>query len=197
MKELVFLLEEASAKAMLESLLPRILHPEIKARLIPFEGKQDLERQMTRRMRGYVNPEARFIVMRDQDNAPDCNAVKAKLAERCHYAGQAAKSLVRIACRELESFYLADLNAVEQGLQVKNLLKLQASAKFRDPDRLGSPSKELGTLTKGAYQKVSGSRAIGKRLDPANTRSPSFKNLVAGIRRMESELLALSGHRPA
>ena len=42
MKELVFLLEEASAKAMLESLLPRILHPDIHTRLIPFEGKQDL-----------------------------------------------------------------------------------------------------------------------------------------------------------
>ena len=38
MKELVFLLEEESAKAMLESLLPRILHPDIRARFIPFEG---------------------------------------------------------------------------------------------------------------------------------------------------------------
>jgi len=197
MKELVFLLEEASAKAMLESLLPRILNPEIKARLIPFEGKQDLEKQMTKRMRGYVNPQARFIVLRDQDSAPDCADVKAKLAERCLQAGQAAKSLVRIACKELETFYLADLNAVEQGLALKKLATQQGSAKFRDPDRLGSPSKELTALTKGAYQKVSGSRAISGHLDPANTRSSSFKNLVAGIRRMESELLALPGHQPA
>ena len=42
-KELVFLLEEESAKAMLESLLPRMLDPEIKPRLLAFEGKQDLE----------------------------------------------------------------------------------------------------------------------------------------------------------
>lgn len=197
MKELVFLLEEDSARAMLESLLPRILNPEIRARLIPFEGKQDLEKQMTKRMRGYVNPEARFIVLRDQDSAPDCKVIKANLAERCQHAGRAAKSLVRIACKELETFYLADLNAVEQGLTLKRLATQQGSAKFRDPDRLGSPSKELTKLTKGAYQKVSGSRAIGRHLDPANTRSPSFKNLVAGIRRMESELLALPGHQPA
>ncbi len=197
MKELVFLLEEESAKAMLESLLPRILNPAIKARLIPFEGKQDLEKQMTKRLRGFVNPQARFIVLRDQDNAPDCTQVKARLVERCQHAGQAAKSLVRIACKELETFYLADLNAVEQGLTLKKLATQQGSAKFRDPDRLGSPSKELTVLTKGAYQKVSGSRAIGKHLDPANTRSVSFKNLVAGIRRMESELLALPGHQPA
>lgn len=44
MRELVFLLEEASAKAMLESLLPRILHEETRFRCIPFEGKQDLEK---------------------------------------------------------------------------------------------------------------------------------------------------------
>lgn len=197
MKELVFLLEEASAKAMLESLLPRILNPEIKARLIPFEGKQDLEKQMSKRMREYLNPEARFIVLRDQDSAPDCKVVKARLVERCQHAGQAAKSLVRIACKELETFYLADLNAVEQGLSINKLTKHQGAAKFREPDRLGSPSKELTTLTSGRYQKVSGSRAIGKFLDVTNERSSSFKNLIRGIRRMESELLVLSGHQPA
>lgn len=83
MKELVFLLEETSAKAMLESLLPRLLHPDIRPRFIAFEGKQDMERQMLKRLRSYLNPQARFIVLRDQDNAPDCIAVKRKLAERC------------------------------------------------------------------------------------------------------------------
>lgn len=191
MKELVFLLEEASAKAMLETLLPRLLHPDIRPRFIPFEGKQDLERQMFKRLRGYINPQARFIVLRDQDNAPDCMVLKARLAERCQQAGQAEKSLVRIACKELETYYLADLPAVERALKLTNQTPLQGTAKFRSPDRLGNPSKELEALTKGAYQKVSGSREIGKHLDTANERSPSFKNLVKGIRRMEGELLSL------
>lgn len=197
MKELVFLLEEDSAKAMLQKLLPRILNPEIKVRLIPFEGKQDLEKQMGKRMRSYMNAEARFIVLRDQDSAPDCEVVKGKLLAQCQHAGRATKSLVRIACRELESFYLADLKAVELGLQLKNLSKLQTTAKFRAPDYLGSPSKELANLTKGAYEKVSGSAAIGQHLDPNNTRSCSFKNLLKGIRRMESELLTLPGYQKA
>lgn len=191
MRELVFLLEEESAKAMLEGLLPRILHADIRLRYIPFEGKQDLERQMVRRLRGYVNPQARFIVLRDQDSAPDCMALKARLVERCEQAGQAAKSVVRVACRELESFYLADLRAVEQALGVKKLARHQGSAKFRCPDRLGSPSKELETLTGGSYQKVSGSRAIGRFLDPNNERSPSFKNFIKSVRGFEAELLAL------
>lgn len=197
MKELVFLLEEESAKAMLESLLPRILHPDIRPRFIPFEGKQDLERQMLRRLRGYVNPQARFIVLRDQDSAPDCVALKARLAERCQQAGQAAKTLVRIACKELETFYLADLSAVGEGLAIKKLAGQQGSAKFRNPDLLGNPSKELEALTGGKYQKVSGSRIIGKFLDPSNERSPSFKNLLKGIRHMENELLSLPGGQQA
>lgn len=191
MRELVFLLEEESAKAMLEGLLPRILHQDIRLRYIPFEGKQDLERQMVRRLRSYVNPHARFIVLRDQDSAPDCRDVKARLVELCQSAGRAATCLVRIACRELESFYLADLCAVEHALGIKKLAGQQGSAKFRNPDHLGSPSKELETLTGGRYQKVSGSWAIGQLLDPDNERSHSFKNLIKSIRRMESELLTL------
>ena len=165
MRELVFLLEEASARAMLESLLPRILSPEIKPRLIPFEGKQDLEKQMVKRLRAYQNPHARFIVMRDQDSHADCKALKASLIERCREAGKDSVTLVRIACRELESFYLADLAAVEAGLGIRGLVKQQQTVKFRQPDRLGSPSKELKKLTKERYQKVSGSRQIGQHLD--------------------------------
>ena len=191
MKELVFLLEEASARAMLQSLLQRLLHPDIRPRFIAFEGKQDLEKQLPKRLRGYLNRQARFIVLRDQDSAPDCIALKVQLYERCKQAGRENETLVRIACTELETYYLADLAAVEQALGLKNLTRLQGSSKFRNPDRLGNPSTELATLTKGIYQKVSGSRDIGKYLDLSNERSYSFKNLIRGIRRMESELLAL------
>lgn len=197
MKELVFLLEEASAKAMLESLLPRFLHPDIRPRFIPFDGKQDLERQMLKRLRGYVNPQARFIILRGQDSTPDCVALKARLAERCRQAEKAEKTLVRIACKELESFYLADLQAVAQALNIDKIAQLQGLSKFKSPDRLGNPSKELEVLTLGAYQKVGGSREIGKYLDVTNERSPSFKNLVKGIRRMEDELLSLPGVQQA
>ena len=191
MKELVFLLEEESAKAMLESLLPRVLNSEIQYRLIPFEGKQDLERQMLKRLRSYVNPQARFIVLRDQHSAPDCVALKARLSDRCQQAGQGGRTLIRIACRELESFFLADLGAVEKGLAIRKLAGQQRLARFRCPDLLGNPSNALAKLTGGEYQKVGGSRRIGKFLDPANECSPSFKNLVRGIRRMEGQLLAL------
>ena len=46
-------------------------------------------------------------------------------------------------------------------------------------------------MTRGKYQKVGSSRLIGPFLDIANERSATFKNLVNGIRRLESELLEL------
>jgi hypothetical protein len=191
MRELVFLLEEESAQAMLQGLLPRLLDPRIQPRLIYFEGKQDLEKQLARRLRGYLNPHARFLVLRDQDSAPDCTIVKAKLQVLCEQAGRKAVSLVRIACRELETIYLADLQAVERALTLQGLVRHQNIVKFRHPDHLGSPSVELKKLTRGAYQKVGSSRLIGPHLDLANERSATFKNLVCGIRRLETELLAL------
>lgn len=41
MTVLVFLLEEPSAKIMLEGVLPRVLPPEVDVHYIVFEGKQD------------------------------------------------------------------------------------------------------------------------------------------------------------
>lgn len=190
MKELVFLLEELSAKAMLESLLPRMLDQNISVRCIPFEGKQDLEKQLTRKIRAYQNQEARFIVLRDQDNHPDCLAVKHKLLDLCANSGRAGQCIVRIACKELETFYLADLQAVEHALQINGLVRQQHTKKFRVPDSLGSPSAELKKLTQQRYEKVAGSREIGKHLNLDNDRSPSFRNLIDAIRRMENELIS-------
>lgn len=168
---------------MLEGLLPKILPPGMMPRYIPFEGKSDLEKQLVKKMRAYRNQGAQFIVVRDQDSHPDCKAVKAKLVSLCEQAGKPA-ALVRIVCRELESFYLADLAAVEHGLELSGIAKHQHKSKFRNPDYLGSPSRELAILTKGRYQKIGGSRAIGPWLDPDNTRSDSFRNFVSGIRRI-------------
>ena len=182
MTELVFLLEELSARTMLEGLLPRLNVELPSVRYIVFDGKQDLERNITSRLRGYRNPSARFIVIRDQDSSPDCVTLKARLAEKCAIAGR-PNAIVRIFCKELEALYLADLNAVGLALGLQGLAGRQAERKFRNPDLLGSPSLELKTLTNGLYQKVGGSRAIAAHLDVNNERSSSFRALLSAIRR--------------
>ena len=53
MSEIVFFLEERSAQALLEGLLPRLLPGVHAVRYLVFEGKQDLEKQLARKLRGY------------------------------------------------------------------------------------------------------------------------------------------------
>jgi hypothetical protein len=180
--ELVFFLEEPSAKAMLEGLLPRLLPVDIRLRYIPFEGKQDLEKQLVRRLKHYNVPDARFVVLRDQDSG-DCRLIKKRLIEKCREAGR-ADTRVRIACHELESWYLADLAAVESGLEIKGLSARQNRKKYREPDQSANASEEMAKLTQHRYQKVGGSRAIGPHLDVENTRSRSFAVFVSGLQKL-------------
>ncbi|MGD0365641.1 MAG: DUF4276 family protein [Bryobacteraceae bacterium] len=182
MRELVFFLEKESAKALLENLFPLLLGPESQChpRFVVFEGKQDLEKQLERKLRGYLNPQARFIVLRDQDKG-NCREIKRTLAALCRRALR-PEAKVRIACRELEAFYLGDLRAVELGLGVSGLASKQGRVKYRDPDRLQSPSRELAKLTGHRYQKVAGSRAIARHLDLESPRSRSFHHLLRAIR---------------
>jgi hypothetical protein len=181
MSELVFLLEEPSARALLEGLLPRILPSGWDLRFLVFEGKQDLDKQMVRKIRGYRTPGARFVVLRDQDSG-DCMEIREELAGKCCEAGR-SDTLIRIACRELESWFLADLSAVERGLEQNKLAKLQGKNPYRSPDSFCLPSQRLAELAP-CYQKLSGSRAIGPHLDLNNSRSKSFMNFILGLRRI-------------
>lgn len=181
MTEVVFLLEEESAKVLLQVLLSRLI-PEgsdIQSRFIVFEGKSDLTRQLERKLRGYQNPHARFIVMRDQDS-DDCAKAKKDLARICARAGK-PKAKATIACRELEAFYLGDLNAVELGLGIPNLARQQHTARLRNPDAVATAARVLESLTKYHYKKVGGSRAIAPHLNIETPRSASFRYLINAI----------------
>jgi hypothetical protein len=183
---LVCFLEERSSAELLKAVLPRILPEDTGFQCIVFEGKQDLEKQLLRKMRGWRIPDSRFLIMRDQDQG-DCRLVKKRLIDQIE-AGSGEKSRpfsIRIACHSLESFYLGDLAAVEKGLSLHGLAGQQDREKFRDPDRLANPTQELGRLTSDRYQKVAGSRSIARylKLDGSN-RSASFRALIQGIRKL-------------
>ena len=180
-QNLVFLLEEPSAKAMLQQLCPKLVSPKVRVHYLVFEGKQDLEDNLLRKLRLWQAPNSAFMVMRDQDSA-DCIAVKSKLASICSTAGR-PETMVRIACHELESFYLGDLKAVAAAYQMN--MPSQNSKKYRNPDRLGNAAEELSKITRRQYQKLDGSRRIAEhlRLDGTN-RSNSFNVLCEGIQRL-------------
>jgi hypothetical protein len=180
MRRLVFFLEEPSARAMLNGLLPRLLPAGWLVIYVVFEGKQDLEKQLPRKLQAWRLPGCEFVILRDKDSG-DCVVIRQGLVEKCCAANK-PNALVRIAIHELESWYLGDLAAVEAGLGVRNLARKQRSRKFREPDALANPTQELRRLTSDKYQKVSGSRAIGIHLSIESNRSQSFRKFISGVK---------------
>lgn len=179
--ELVFMLEEPSMKAFLEAFLPRLLPASIPFKLIPHEGKSDLEASLPRKLRAWRSPDAKFIVVRDQD-AADCKAVKARLVGIAEAAGHHG-TVVRIACRELEAWILGDLEAVARAFEQPHVSHLATKRKYRDPDRLGSPSEELRRLL-GQYSKIAGARMAGSHIDVGRNCSRSFQAFVRAVQEM-------------
>ncbi len=184
MTQLIVFLEEPSAREMLKGLLPRLLPDGVYLRYIVFEGKQDLEKQIQIKLRAWQTPDTVFVVLRDKDSG-DCLAIKQNLVQKCQDAGK-PETLVRIACHELESWYLGDLMAVQKSIGPPGISAKQNTRKFRTPDNLTYPSKELKKLSP-EYQKISGSRSIGPNLALENNRSTSFNIFVTGIQKLLSD----------
>jgi hypothetical protein len=180
--QLVCFTEEPSAKTMLEIILPKLI-PSIETTVINFEGKQDLEKNIENKLRLWQTPDTVFLVTRDQDSG-DCQVIKERLLQKVINSGKENVSLIRIACHELESFYLGDLLAVERGMNIANLSKKQKKKKFRTPDTIVGAKEELQKIAK-TYQSVSGSRNISKYLKlDGNNKSTSFNFLISGIKKL-------------
>jgi hypothetical protein len=185
MRSLVFLLEEPSAKDALEGFLPSIIPVGVDVKYLVFEGKQDLEKRMARTLRTWQQPDTRFIVMRDQDSG-DCAAIKEGLLSRCHAAGRGRESVARIACRELEAWFIGDWASVAQAFGLPKLSALQKKALYRNPDSLPNPSAELRKHILH-YQKREGARRIGPFLRLENNASRSFQIFVEAVLRLSAE----------
>lgn len=178
---LVFLLEEPSARDLLIGLLPKLLPDRIRVHYLVFEGKQDLEGQLVRKLRGWRIPDSAFVVLRDQD-AADCRKVRARLTKLVYESGQ-ARSLVRVACRELESWVVGDWPAVAAAFERPNLASLYRKELYRDPDALDSPIEVLRRFIPD-YQKRDGARRVGALLDAERNQSRSFRSFCDGLQKI-------------
>ncbi len=169
-------------KVLLDGLLPR-LYPDLSFLCVPHEGKQDLEKSVPRKLRGWREPGVRFVVLRDGDgDDDDCHAVKRRLADLCAESGR-PDALVRIACQELEAWYLGDPEGLAEAFGNPRLAGIGSRARFRVPDTVVHPSAEVRKLVP-QFQKVSGARTMGPALSRDRSRSRSFQVLLEGIDRL-------------
>lgn len=166
-------------KTVLDILLPQILPEGVNFKTIPHSGKSDLEASIPRKLKAWQEPDTKFVIVRDQDSA-DCIAVKKHLLELC--APFRREVLVRIACRELESWYFGDLKAISDAYK-RDITGLADKAKYRHPDSIGNPKQELKKLFP-KHQQIDGARRIASYMDINRNDSTSFCHFVSGVRKL-------------
>ena len=181
MNRIVFLLEEDSMRILLEGLLPR-LFPGLLFQCVPHEGKHDLEKSILRKLKAWREPGVRFVVVRDQDSA-DCHQVKTNLVQLCLGTGR-RDVLVRVACRELEAWYIGESPALKQAFPATrpSALRELGKSRYQNPDTVVRPSDIIAKLIP-EFQKRSGARRMAAFLSRGNS-SNSFRVFVEGVERL-------------
>ncbi len=178
MSRIVFLLEEKSMEVFLESLLNKWF-PAMNFICISHDGKNDLMKSIPIKLRSWREPGVQFVIVQDNDGG-DCVKLKKKLLDLCQEGGR-EDSIVRIACQELEAWYLGDVDALVDAYG--SFRSKLSAAKRRAPDDVPSPSREVQRLLP-RFTKVDGARRMGVRVDPESNRSTSFRVLFRTLEQL-------------
>jgi hypothetical protein len=182
-----FLLEEYSMKVFLENLLPRVLPENMKLNehyfLRSHDGKSDLIKSIPKKIRAFNNFSTPFgiVILHDQDSN-DCILLKEELQSLCNPESKNIKYLVRIVCRELESWYLGDMDAIQNAYPKFAARKYKGKAKYRYPDKTNA-SFELKKIVP-SFQKVEGAKKISPFINIEYNKSPSFKQFLKGLKNL-------------
>ncbi len=190
-EHLEILVEEPSMEAFLKELLPRVIGDQPSFRIYPHQGKQDLLEKLEARMRGYrswLPANCRIVVLVDRDD-DDCSNLKGHMEQISHSAGLRSRSAAgglpwqvvnRIVIEELEAWYFGDWNAVRRSYP-RVAANVPMKAPYRQTDAIAGGTwealerilKQAGYFTSG-LRKIEIGRILGKQVDPAANRSPSF-----------------------
>lgn len=169
-------------QSFLERLLPRVLPKDVSFLTVAHEGKTDLQNSIRRKLRAWNVPGDVFIIIQDQDSN-NCKELKHRLVELCEESNiNNQVYMVRIACHELESWYLGDFNALSDAYR-KNFSSISSKRKYQNPDNIASPKEELRKIIP-EYQQIDGANRIGSIIDFNNNKSVSFGFLISGIEKL-------------
>ena len=197
------IVEEASAEAALQSLLPTLLG-ETSFSIHAYLGKSELLRRLPDRLRGYglrrktdtwFRDHCRIVVMVDRDD-DDCAKLKKDLEKFANDAGLLSRSrangkpyviVTRIAVEELEAWFFGDWQAVVAGYP-KVDPHVASQAKFRACDEIKGGTWEAleRVLQKSGYfmsgiRKIEFARTIAANMIASRNTSPSFQHFAAAI----------------
>ena len=179
------LTEEPSMEHFLKGILPKVLPDNYKVDVNCFirthRGKSDLKKSIPKKMRAYpkFGYPVKVLIIHDQDSN-DCKSLKNELIELCGIT--TIPVVVRIACRELENWYLGQMSAIERVYPETKASSLVRKAKYRNPD-LVHGADELNKMTKN-YSKTQTAKEISQFIDINNNNSPSFNHTINTIKQL-------------
>ena len=191
------LLEEESARAAMNNLLPKMIRSEDSFSIHPFNGKKDLLGKLPGRLRAYkkwIPRDYRIVVLIDRDR-DDCTLLKKQMEKIAIEAGLSTKSsspndgnfqvLNRVAIEELEAWFFGDVEALVAAYP-KLPLTLGAKERYRDPDAVVNAWEALERVLQqagypGPLQKIKSESEISRGMVPERNRSASFQSFYTGI----------------
>jgi len=186
-KALEILTEEPSMEYFLRGMLPRILPKDYvldeNCFIRPHEGKSDLKRSIPKKMRAYprYGYPVKVLIVHDQDSN-DCAELKKTLIEQTKTSLYDIPCVIRIACRELENWYLGDFETLEKIYPEINASRQSKKAKFSNPDNVFG-AHEISLLTDN-FSKTEAARALGSIINIDSNCSPSFQQFIQGLSKL-------------
>lgn len=183
MARIEILVEEPSMAEFLRIILPNLLPAEwvIDNNIFirKHQGKSDLRKSIPVKLKAFSHwhEPIGFIIMQDQDSN-DCRLLKQELIDLCS-PHKNIPTLIRIVCRELESWYIGDMEAIQKAYPEFKARTYSSKSKFRNPD-LCNAKDELKKILP-AYQETSAARNITPHISINTNRSESFRQFVNGL----------------
>lgn len=192
------LVEEASAEAFFQTLLPRLLPQGRTFAVHASQGKADLLKNLTQRLAAYAHwlpDDWRLFVVVDRDS-DDCLDLKRRLEAIARQAGLMTRSRAgenrwqlanRIVVEELEAWYFGDWDAVRAEYP-RAAVNLSQRRGLRDPDAITGGTWETFEREmqrhgyfKAGLTKIDAARRIASRMAPERNRSASFQAFHAAL----------------
>jgi hypothetical protein len=179
--------EEESAKKVFDIILPK-LFPGLDFRVYKHQGKQDLENALRKTLPVLCkSPYNRILITRDQ-NSSDCRLVKQCLKDLIKL-NCISPVMIRIICRELESWFLGDLNALKLAFPRFSPEYYVNKRTFKKVDLLHNPDQHLLKIIpelkgKKFFPKVEMAEKLTPLLNIEQNNSISFTNTINGLRKL-------------
>ena len=185
---LYILTEELSIKNVFDIILPKILPSDFGFRILVHQGKSDLENALTDKITSLSKiTGAKILITIDQDNN-DCKQLKNKIIGIIG-ENYACEYKIRIVCKELESWLLGDLLAIEKAFPRFKSASIAKKAQIRDVDKINKPSNFLLRIIpeykdRKKIPKLEFSKKTAQFLDITNNKSTSFNNTIEAIKQL-------------